>query len=294
MKFSLRTLLIAITAMAVVLSFWGWRYRSVQIPLDAIRKSGVRLYHGNDTDGVLRSLSEWCWPTNVSVDVVVDAQPQVWKYIAEFRSLEELRIAESQSDDRVWQEAAKLTSVNRVDAEAQGPPVLKLLAELHGLKELSLTTSHWKTGDLDSILHHEDLRVLNLSHSTVTDQDLETICRLKNLEELYLIGTSITDAGVDQLLKLSNLRVLNLNETDISGESVGRFAELDSLTKLGIRVVGLPRDTTKLCKPLSHLDLLEIDLPWIFLEEDGTPELQSVFPKCKIHWGSGRVRIGNE
>jgi len=291
MKFSLRTLFIATTILIVVAGYFILRFQYVQDSFTIIRSHNVRVSHGDDSNGLFNRFRESLWPSKIHVDVVADAPIEVWQEIAKLERLEELRIAEPQTDQQIWTEAAKLVFVRQLDVDEVGDSIFDLVANLEGLESISITRSQ-VTGDrIEALLKQKRLRVLNLSYTEVDDSAIETICKLPDLEELYLISTNVTDRGVAHLVRIPNLQVLYLNETKVTGDCVDDLGKLESLRVLGMRAIGLPFDTTALFTRLGHLNLEVLDLPNVFLDEKDVPELQAVFPACDIKSGhaSGRM-----
>ena len=74
------------------------------------------------------------------------------------------------------------------------------IAQLTGLRRLSLEFTSVSDKGLQSISSLSNLRYLNLVGTKITDEGLTQIAKLKNLENLFVYQTAVTDKGIKSYL----------------------------------------------------------------------------------------------
>jgi serine/threonine protein kinase len=106
---------------------------------------------------------------------------------------------------------------------------LKQLAQVPGLRELSLADT--KITD-DGLAHLQALRKLthlDLSQTGVTSAGLVHLARLAQLVELHLQETKVTDPGLTRLAGLAKLERLYLSDTAVTDVGIEQLAALPAL-----------------------------------------------------------------
>ena len=76
---------------------------------------------------------------------------------------------------------------------------------------------------------------VSLCNTGFDDAAMEQVGRMINLEYLWLDHTHVTDAGIAHVQRLTNLKVLYLNEADITDAGLKQLAGLNQLTDLWLR-----------------------------------------------------------
>lgn len=237
MRFRLRTLLICLTACAVLLGLARWRYVAGERERQAIAAidQGAHVIYGYQLENPLEveykedgfPVSQW-WRdrlgdhffVRVASVRILDVRKVPPQELAAFRSLRRLHIS------------------NLGDNENGDAYLSAALAGLPAIEELSISESGVTNRSCPLIGDLRQLRILNLPESRIDDEGVAMLAGLTQLEELRLgkssptIPGQITDAGVRHLAKLRRLTALDLEGArlgDGAAGVIGRFSQLEEL-----------------------------------------------------------------
>jgi hypothetical protein len=252
-RFSLRTMLVAITLFCIWLGVTAYRANRQRKAVETIRS--YRAYVRYDYE-----LADNGW--EVRRDNPLPPGP-VW--LRDLIGIDYFATAvnvcmdhgNDVNDDSI-SALAELSQVRRIDIEGANVTDA-VMAKLKGLKQLrelivinsSVTESGW-----DFLRHLTRLRNLALYGSNVTDSTLIHIDGLTELTSLTLHESQITDAGLRHLKGLTQLEYLELHDPLITDASLQHLKELTGLKQLDIR-------STK-------------------ITSDGIDELKRALPKLKV------------
>lgn len=188
-RFSVRTLLIAVTAVSATLSVWmvyvdDYRRQSRSLA-EVHRLQGQAEFAPSIGHAWQRSLVTYTLGSEVYVEVNVVDLSGTKADDASLESLKGLGHLRMLSLDR--------TQITDVAVEAfKSFPQLRLLS----LRFTNVTDASTKViGEL------ENLNYLYLTHTRITDSSIEALSKLKHLKELYIRWTNISDVGLEQLRK---------------------------------------------------------------------------------------------
>jgi hypothetical protein len=182
-QFSLRSLLVLITAMAI--GPGGWilyerrEARRQKAAAALLGKSGAEVY----------SRRRWLWSQLES-----DAPGQVVGIALRDRQTTDAGAAPlADLSDLIW------LNLNDTHITDKG---LAHVAGLSQLKQLRLDETQVTDEGLVHLARLSHLETLNLSRTQVTDEGLARLSRLTKLKELDLARTRVTDAGVAELQRV--------------------------------------------------------------------------------------------
>jgi hypothetical protein len=198
LRFSVKTLLVAITVSAVPLFWLGNHYRSLQ---RTAREQAI--------------VSEW--------RSIGDVRSRGFRHEprTELTTISILPRKTSLTPDeqRLLEPLVRLTLV-------ESPRTDVFLANLKHAKQLRfLELDHSGVTDygLQHLAHVPALLSLSLSETNVTDQGLRHLAHLSQLTTLQLHNTQITDEALDLLAQLPRLGALGLTNTLVTKQGVERF-----------------------------------------------------------------------
>jgi hypothetical protein len=133
------------------------------------------------------------------------------------------------------------------------------LQELHQLEVLQLIRVRVNGSVLARLPNPTRLKRLSLTQSDIDDIALERIEKMTELRDLWLDGTHITDAGLQHLRSLKNLGNLFLEAAPITDTGLQHLYDLKTLTFLNLHS----------CSNLS---------------EAGVSKLRAALPNANIVW----------
>jgi len=194
LRFSIRTLLIVTTLIALPLGRMSYLARRRQAAFDAIQGAGGQI----NRDPTAKSLSAW---------------NRQWRSIW----------GEAYASN-VWAVYLKKLSV--------GDEIMPHLAALPELRVLDLGQTQITDEGLRHLQGLHELRDLVVVETVITDAGVKHICQLHKLRHLNLGGTKITDAAAFDLVKLPEIRELMLTVGSITDTSIERLKPLTELTSL--------------------------------------------------------------
>jgi hypothetical protein len=100
---------------------------------------------------------------------------------------------------------------------------LEQFAELRQLASLNLQNTRISDAGLAQLKGLNNLKFLYLEGTKVTDRGLAHLAGMDGLRELYLGGTEVTDAGLVYLEDLRDLRGIYLRNTKVTEEGAKRL-----------------------------------------------------------------------
>lgn len=173
-------------------------------------------------------------------------------------------------------------SVERAyDGDTKAPEMFAAIAQLPALRELII--SHGEhPGDRaiwPIVGRLRTLRKLVLNQTTIDDEGMTHLGRLTGLTHLDLDETIVGDEGVKQLARLTSLEYLSLNDTNVTDESMPYLVALPRLkwvdlsntrvTPLAINALLHRPNPVKFVTDSRLLGWHEFELEW--LESDSAP-----------------------
>jgi len=252
LQFSLRFLLLAVTALCVWLAVVSNRARSQKLAVDRVQQLGGGIAFDYQFDAHLN------WRKDPKLPA------PVWLI------------------DLIGEDYAR--SVTIVNFDNGSDPTNDDLAAVEGfsdLKQLTLTNRKRISDDgLRHIAGLSKLEVLVLSGTNVQDEGLRRLTNLQNLKGLTLDNTPLTDSGLKYIVQLSNLKWLHLSNTRITDDGLQQIQFLRRLENLEIRGTSV---TDEGIKHLAGMTTLKRVLLGDRVSEKGRSWLQTQLPKCKVN-----------
>jgi hypothetical protein len=207
LRYSLRTLLAAMTLLCVVLGLWVYGAERQRRAVAAIEADGGWAwygYHEGYGHGWVEELPgpDWlCGMLGVDYfDRVIHVElgsvtgDAVLADVADLNCIERLNLKYTQVTDEGFANLARMTRLEELDA------------------------SHTQVGSagLAPLKRLARLQSLDMSDTRVDDAGLAHLSALSNLEELWLDNTKVTDAGLTHLTSLTSLELLGLEGTQVT------------------------------------------------------------------------------
>ncbi len=225
LQFSLRTVLVAMTVLALWLGMWLDRGRREKAAVEALSQKGyVGIMYDYQVDPSGKWVtnpsppgSDWArdWIGEHCFTRVVrlsrfrsDLDDDALAHVAQFRQIRSLR------NDVMMVSAAEvhslwISSANYIDSgyvTDTGIAHLKRLARLEALVLVGTTVTNDGLRELTGL---QRLKRLKISSPNITDEGIPHFLRLRNLEALCVSGTSISEAGVSELRRgLPNCQIV--------------------------------------------------------------------------------------
>lgn len=120
---------------------------------------------------------------------------------------------------------------------------LEVYRDLPDVRQISLRKRRSITdAGLVNLAGLKQLRVLALQGTLVTGPGLRHIRGCRKLELLALYNTPLTDEGLSHLADLPNLKWLMLSDTDVTDKGLSYLTQLKSLQKLELRGTHVTRE----------------------------------------------------
>lgn len=206
LQFSLRTLLIVMTLLAMALG-------TAMLPAERQRRA-VRTVRG------LGGSVSYADP--LAEESLFVSQLRVRLGRDYFDVVKEIDLVGTPASDQDLAQLRRLTHVERLfldDTQVTDAG----LENLQGLKQtqmLSLNNTRISDTGVAYLLQATNLRTLWLNRTGVTDATLARLHEHSQIGELYLDGTQVTDAGLPHLQSMSQLRKLSLAGTRVTEAGV--------------------------------------------------------------------------
>jgi Leucine-rich repeat (LRR) protein len=267
-RFSLRTLVIVMTALTLWIGYASYRANRQRGAVEALRAQGaqVRYAHEYEFDakhGPVRRaeitnapLPGPDWLRGV-VGEHYFIRPLVLWHVKDPASLVDLAGVEEiyglQLDDR---------EVHHL----RGAPRLKVLM----LNKMSTVSDYGFLAELPELVHFSAI------HVAFDDEDAAHLRRLSNLGWLQLGGTRISDAGLAELRHLPRLQFLMLNGTKVTDEGVRYIAACSNLERLTLTDTAITDGSVKQLAKLKNLTYLSVGGTKI--TDEGVAALRKALP----------------
>lgn len=271
-RFSLRTLLIGVTLLAVglaVFSWWRDAKRREEAAADWLLNHGAGVAHLDGRPIEQRPLwvqrlaivlPEYCLTTVYWVDFPKDTTDAELVILDDLPNLTTLHL-----DHAVNVTPAGLThlrSLKRLEVlyliqTPAGDAGLAHADHLHGLKEIWIEISGISDASVPWIASNPNLTHLDLDSAHITDKSLPLLATLEHLEVLALRATPTTSQGLAELSKLPRLKHLYLADTAIDDDGLRHLEKIKSLETLDVRrtrVTAAGLERFKRAQPQCRLD----------------------------------------
>lgn len=154
------------------------------------------------------------------------------------------------------------------------------LAELPGLRSLSLPNCEIGDEHLRAMRGLRQLESLDLKDNQITDAGLENLAGMVNLKTISLSNNQIQGSGLANLSKESNLKILILMHNPLTDEGAAEIGKLESLEMLNVSSTQITDAGIKHFEKLRHLQSLDIlDTK---ATRQGLETLRQAMPDCGI------------
>ena len=188
-RFSVRTLLFAVTAVSVILSVWA-------VYVDDYRQQSRSLAEVHRLQGhaeITPSIGH-SWQRSL-VTYTLGSEAYVKVTIVD--------LSGKQVDDATLETLTglrhlRMLSLDQTQITDAGMEALKSFPQL---RLLSLRFTNVSDASTKVIGNLPNLNYLYLTHTRITDSSIRALAKLKHLKELYIRWTNITDAGLERLRK---------------------------------------------------------------------------------------------
>jgi hypothetical protein len=181
-QFSIRLLLVLVTALCIALGVWGMRAERQRRAVKAIEAAGGAVEY--DSPGSETFLRQWL--------------PEDY-----FDDVEVVVLSRTQPTDDVWAHLERLPTVRQLFLDDPGitDDELVHLRGLTLLQYLDLSTTYVTDAGVARLQGLTRLQVLLLNKTQVTDAGLVHLQGLTALDELWLTNTQVTREGANRLQK---------------------------------------------------------------------------------------------
>ena len=244
-RFSLRTLLILVTAACIFLGMKMSKVHKQNQVVDTIGKLGGKVlfkYENKECVSANRPSGFWSqsWLRRITTSnffreaVKVDLSAEHFSenpdlqvtdaHIAILPNAPTLEVILLAHREKISDESLKyiaqlkrlrIITLGSTGVEGRGLRHLVALPKLEGLHLAFLPLSD---ADILPLASASNLKWINLNHTNISDNGLSTVGKLASLEKLYLNSTEITDAGLTKLYGLSQLRIIMLGNTNVTNK----------------------------------------------------------------------------
>lgn len=227
-RFSLRLLLLFITASCVWLGLASSRTRSQKRAVDRVHELGGRVAFDYQLDANMKWRKDPKLPAPVwLIDLIGEdyvRRPSIVNFDdGSDPTNDDLSVVERFTDLK------QLTLMNKKRITDDG---LHHLLTLSKLEVLALNGTNVRGPGLKHIIHMQNLTGLTLDNTPITDVGLKYVGELRTLEWLNLNRTQITDDGLRHIAALPHLESLQLRGTTITDEGVKQLASMTSLKRV--------------------------------------------------------------
>lgn len=284
-QFSLRTLLLAVTAIALL----GWplnRYREHARAVAAIRAlDGIVNATAVGPQWLREVVGEDCIARVYAVQLLPNHDTWMRKFMEQggsFYSGERPCTEERDPNDddlRLLQALPEIASLNLSYTEI-GDGGIRHLAGMTKLHSLDLTYTNVTDRGIEHLEEFHHLHTLYLGRTHITDEGVEHLKALGQLRALSLADTQVSDAGLEHLRNLTNLDDLRLDKTAITDAGLAHLERMDKLETLSLVGTGVTDAGLLHLKELHNLRYL-----WLHgteVTDVGMADLQKALPDCAI------------
>jgi hypothetical protein len=255
-RFGLRTLLVMVTALAILLGWCAHVVRKVR----RTEEIAQRLEATGATVGF-----EGCSVLGIQVEKKT-VPDWAWRFFGEAAFADVTYVwldggfGESPPSEKEIALLAELPQLNSIVCEQMDLPSnsIDVFSHLPNLKDVEFSSVDLVDSHLEMLAAAPKLRQLGLNSwgtDEITDETLARVSELQQLRSLELVWCGgVSSEGIRQLRKLSGLRELTFQEFDAANdESVVILAELPNLEVLELEGLSLSSNG---CRPLSKLTKL--------------------------------------
>jgi Leucine-rich repeat (LRR) protein len=262
-QFSLRTLLLFVTAVAVFMSWFAVKMKQAQRQKEIVGKLGFVVYdYELDKDGNFNGDAKPHvpdWMVNLlGIDFfanVVEVARLNGKYgedetleiLDELPELRKIELSPSDITDKLLEKLSILKSLRSLvimsggifDAEnitsrEIAPARIASLKTLSNLEELRLDSEQIMDAEIGVLKDLPRLKVLSLKETKITDTGLQNLKNLSHLEHLELDGEHLTDAALECLQNLKSLRYLSIDFESFTSVGLKHLTRLNQIQDLFI------------------------------------------------------------
>jgi internalin A len=235
LRFSLRTLFLLTTLIAVWLGFLCKRAQEQQLAVDRIAELGgfvgYDFQYGRDGARIKNATPVgWTWLRTMTGDHFFQRVVQV--------HLDERAVTDA--DLKLIGRLRHTTTLALNDTNISDDG-LAMISGLGRLQYLGLARTRVSDAGLRHVEGLRDLEMLILEHAGVGDEGVRALTRLQQLEILVLSGTRVTSDSISSLSGLSNLQELMLRNTAVDDAAIPllvKFGKLQQLHLDGARLSG--------------------------------------------------------
>jgi internalin A len=135
---------------------------------------------------------------------------------------------------------------------------LVYIGQLHQLQWLYINDTAITDAGIEHLKNLTQLRTVFLNDDKITDAGLRHLKGLHRLERLFLDNAQITDAGLENLENLSNLQILYLNQSAVGDAGLAHLQGLSKLYSLQLNQTAVTDAGLKYLKNLTELKDLEL------------------------------------
>ena len=253
-RFSLRTLLVAITLFAVWIGWTMKRIREQERAVQRIQELGGTVTYDYQIDDAWNKVPfaeppgpQWIrrllgpqWRVKVvAVNLwnedacrASDHDLEILHFLPNLMSLS-LDSNEGITDDGLAL-LGQLKKIEQLQLDGTGitDDGLAYIEDLNRLRSLNLSRCKRIDGSGLKHLRRLPIHALNLNWTSVTDDNLAHLTELKQLEFLELLGTPITDQGLAHVAELRTLSEFNIRDTAVSDAGLKHLYALKALKSL--------------------------------------------------------------
>jgi Leucine-rich repeat (LRR) protein len=213
MRWTIRTLLIAVTLLALLLAWIGRTVRAVQH-----RASLANALENGSPEELPVSWSGW---DSIRRSDFTPDWPAI--FLGDWSSVE-------------------LTDVDVSYRQTVNDELLQQISVFQKLDEVSVHGQAVTDRSFAAIRGMPDLKTVNIEACDITDTAMEHLATLPNLEDLTLRGVGVTDKGLAHLWKLPKLTSLTIEFTQITPEAIKTFQDSRPDCVVGFVPVGGKRE----------------------------------------------------
>ena len=286
-QFSLRTLLLGMTILAILLGAFAVR-------LERARRQAAAVAAVQRLDG--RACYDFqCKPAaGYGLEFVRDAKSPVPPWLLDrlgvdfFHNVVHVSLGQCRIGDEDIRKLPDFPSLvglnlwrNRL-GDASAPHI----ARYRYLRWLNVQDTQIGDEGIAEFAKLQSLEKLNLDGTRLTDAGLVHVAQLRNLRELTISSNLISDDGIKTLAPLAKLEILNLQETQVTGETLTTLSAKNSIRELRLDGCPLSNDGALMIGHLPSLRRVTIRSPRVqSLGQIGWPDSleQVVFEDCQLN-----------
>jgi hypothetical protein len=272
LRFSLRSLLVAITLLAMGLAWFAyWREgkRREAAAGDWVlhHGGGIAEFHSREATNppwwvrcLAETLPDRCLRTVTYVDFLKDPTDADLAVLRDLPNLKQLNLNDAASvTPKGLEPLAKMRhlEVLYLMRTPVGDKGLAHAQNVHGLRELWVEGTGITDASVPWIVSNPKLTHLDVDGAKITDRSAPHLAKLQNLEVLALRNTQITSRGLAEIARLPRLKHLYLTGTAVDDEGLRHLAEVETLETLDVRLTSVTvagREQFRRAKPGCRLE----------------------------------------